>query len=125
MLARPYYSPNYAGIIRPSLLRNASRVCFRYRKGPSQPGDPSCNLHEPETPAHFIAHCPALSPRRQELLAGAPDHVRPLLPDITLAPDHFFNVMIGSDWMDDPATQSFIVDFLDQLHTSRNSLLTD
>ncbi len=108
------------------LEADASR--FRYRKGPSQPGDPSCklcNLHEPETPAHFIAHCPAISPRRQELLAGAPDHVRPLLPDITLAPDHFFNVMIGSDWIDDPVTQSFIVDFLDQLRTSRNSLLTD
>ena len=42
---------------------------------------------------------------------------------INLDPDRFVEVMLGCVWIKDHATQSFIVDFLDQLRAHRNALL--
>ena len=44
-------------------------------------------------------------------------------PDINLDLDRFVEVMPGCVWIKDHATQTFIVDFLDQLHALWNALL--
>ena len=105
------------------LEADASR--FRRRMNSTAPGDSTCKLclTAPEDPAHFILRCPSLSTRRRELLSDAPTHVKSLLPDINLDPDHFVDVMLGCVWIKDHATQVYIVDFLDQLRAHRNALL--
>ena len=77
----------------------------------------------PEDPTHFILYCPILSTRRHELLLAAPSHIKPLLPDINLDPEHFVDVMLSCVWIKDRATQVYIVDFLDQLRAHLNALL--
>ena len=105
------------------LEADASR--FRRRMNSTAPGNSTCKLclTAPEDPAHFILRCPSLSTRRRELLSDAPSHVKSLLPDINLDPDHFVDVMLGCVWIKDHATQVYIVDFLNQLRAHRNALL--
>ena len=102
---------------------DASR--FRTRRTSSSPGDPSCKLchSEPEDPAHFILRCPFLALRRSELLSGCPDNIAPHIPDPSVDPDRFIDVMTGVEWIADKATQIFIIDFIAQLRNCRNELL--
>ena len=89
---------------------------FRYRKRDvDQPGDPSCKLSnsEAESVRHFIAHCPALSPRREQLLSVAP----PNIPDL--------DCLLGIDSLQDADVQQYAANFLNELRKHRNNLLLE
>ena len=84
---------------------------FRYRKRDvDQPGDPSCKLcnSEAESVRHFIAHCPALSPRREQLLSVAP----PNIPDLATAPEVFCDCLLGIVSLHDADVQLYAANFL-------------
>ncbi len=102
---------------------DASR--FRRRHNCSTPGDPTCKLclTEPEDPAHFILRCPSLATRRRALLSDVSPEISAHIPDPTTDPSRFIDVMSGVEWVNDRATQVFIVDYLDQLRSSRNELI--
>ena len=102
---------------------DASR--FRTRRTTTSPGDPYCKLchSEPEDPAHLILRCPSFALRRSELLSGCPDDIAPHIPDPSVDPDSFIDVMTGVEWIPDKATQIFIIDFIAQLRNCRNELL--
>ena len=104
------------------LEADASR--FQWRKDQSQPNNSTCKLchSEPEDPLHFIAKCPALSPVRSHLSA-APEAIKPHRPDPDADLLRFTEVVLGLEWIKDTPTQTFIIDFLTQLKSARNSLI--
>ena len=99
---------------------DASR--FRTRRTSSSPSCKLCHS-APEGPTHFILRCPSLALRRSELLSDCPDNIAPHIPDPSVDPDGFTDVMTGVEWIPDKATQIFIIDFIAQLRNCRNELL--
>ena len=78
---------------------------------------------EDEDAHHFITVCPSLSVERTRLLASAPDAIGSKLPDPTLEPSQFTSTVLGINWIEHLPTQSFCIQFLDQLRNFRSSVL--
>ena len=100
-----------------SLEKDAAR--FRMRNTTHSPHDPSCKLclGSTEDAHHFVAVCPSLKDKRQRLLANVPSAVRTFIPDHSMRPLKFTNVILGTEWIDELEVQTFIIDFLQQLRT--------
>ena len=103
------------------LEKDAAR--FRRRNNDRAPSDPSCKLcNAPvEDAFHFISHCPALEGERLRLLDCAPPSVKTQLPDHVTRPDEFAETILGTNWIDDRPTQSFCIEFLQDLRSYRTS----
>ncbi len=90
---------------------------FRVRNTGAMPNDSSCKLcysGSTEDAVHFIS-CPALAEERQRLLSDAPPSVCCMLPDPRTRPHDFCEILIGTCWIDDFATQKFCIEFLNNL----------
>ena len=94
------------------------------RKDNAPPGNPLCKICsiEPEDARHFLVTCPCLSALRRELLSKAPVAVSSAIPDVTADPSGFFDIVLGIEWIDDPAIQICIHSFIAELRSLRNSL---
>ena len=90
------------------------------------PQDPSCKLcgASCEDALHFVSCCPILDSARLSLLSSAPPPVASLLPDPSLNPRDFCDVLLGVNWIDSALLQRFCIVFLQHLRDARDSLLS-
>ena len=103
------------------LEADASR--FRARRLPGiTPNDPVCKLCMGgiEDPAHFIAHCPALSQARELLLQELATDVATYYCSDR---EHFISIILGVEWIEDSDLQCSIIEFLHKLRLLRNQIL--
>lgn len=98
---------------------------FRQRATGAPPSDPSCKLcgHHKEDATHFVAVCPRLNAARCSALAEAPPIASRVLPDRTVEPQKFTEIMLGTCWIEDSPFQCFCISFLSKLKSRRAELL--
>ena len=98
---------------------------FWYRNTGAAPSDPSCKLcgHDQEDAVHFIAVCPRLENARLEALAVAPPISDNILPNRSVNPREYTEIMLGTSWIDDPTFQRFCISYLSTLKSRRAQLL--
>ena len=93
---------------------------FRARRLPGIiPNDPVCKLCMGgiEDPAHFIAHCPALSQARELLLQELATDVATYYRSDR---ERFISIILGVEWIEDSDLQCSIID---KLRLLRNQIL--
>ena len=66
---------------------------------------------------HFISVCPILEGERSSLINHAPPTVKAHLPDHITRPEEFAEIILGTNWVDDCATQHFCIEFLQKLRS--------
>ena len=99
----------------------ADAARFRTRRGPKLPGDsqcPLCNAAK-EDATHFIANCPALEDTRRKLLAHAPQS------SSQIARDQLVQATLRVIWFDDLDVQKFLLSLLNELRSTRATLLCE
>ena len=72
-----------------------------------------------EDPAHFIAHCPALSQAKTLLQELTSDVATYYYSDR----ECFVNIILGVEWIEDSDLQCGITEFLDKLRLQCNRIL--
>ena len=101
------------------LEKDAAR--FRRRNNDTPSNDESCQLCSApvEDADHFISVCPILEGERSSLIDSTPPTVKAHLPDHVTGPEEFAEVILGTNWVDDHATQHFCIEFLQKLRSFR------
>ena len=97
---------------------------FRRRNNNTSSNDESCKLCSApvEDVHHFISVCPILEGERSSLIDRALPTVKAHLPDHVTRLKDFAEIILGTNWVDDCATQHFYIEFLQKLrsfHISR------
>ena len=88
---------------------DAARFCSRSNSALC-PQDPSCKLcgASCEDALHFVSCYPILDSARLSLLSSAPPPIASLLPDPSLNPRDFCDVLLGVNWIDSVLLQRFL-----------------